>query len=158
MQLKFRNSLMIAGLAGFLVTGCSSEGESEPTPPPPESSATGQLSPESLVMAETAWLSVSADGAVYTTYLDPDGRYRDTRDGAIVYAGKWEQNTSGQLCFAPDAGQGVCWDHKAPGLDGVLRATHPDGHAIELKRIAYTPPDEPEEVIEDSSESESSEG
>ena len=103
-----------------------------------------ELSPESLVMAETAWLSVSSAGAVYTTFLDPDGRYRDLRDGQVVYTGSWEQNAASELCFTPDTGRGTCWRHGLPGLDGVMRATDRDGRAIEVKRISYAPPSAPE--------------
>jgi len=90
-------------------------------------------------MAETAWLSVSEEGVVYTTFLDPDGRYRDIRDGQIAYQGTWEQNASSELCFSPDNAMGACWEHGAPGLDGVMRATNRAGRSIEVKRITYTP-------------------
>jgi hypothetical protein len=159
MKSDIRNRLMIAGLVSLLVAGCSSQSEIEtPEASPPEDEAPGQLSPESLAMAETAWLSVGEDGSVYTTYLDPDGKYRDTSNGEVVYAGEWDQNTQGQLCFNPDKGEGVCWAHKSPGLNGVMRAKHPDGHAIELKRIAYVPPEEPSETAEESSEPGAGEG
>ena len=100
-------------------------------------------------MAETAWLSVSDDGVVYKTYLDPDGRYRDIRDGEVAYSGTWEQSASGELCFDPDSGAAACWAHGSPGLDGLMRATRPDGRAIELKRISYTPPKAAPEGSED---------
>jgi len=99
-----------------------------------------QMSEESLVMSETGWLSVSDDGEVYKTYLDPDGRYRDMRDGAIAFTGAWEQTASGELCFDPDAGTSTCWSHGSPGLDNTMRAENPVGRAIELRRIAYAPP------------------
>ena len=99
-------------------------------------------------MAETAWLSVSEEGAVYTTFLDPDGRYRDLRDGQIVHTGSWEQNASSELCFSPDNGAGACWKHGSPGLDGVMRATNRAGRAIEVKRITYTPQAVPSQAAE----------
>lgn len=137
------------GMAILLTTGCSapsSPDEAEPSPDPSSSSGASELSAESLVMAETAWLSVSEEGVVYTTFLDPDGRYRDIRDGKIAYQGAWEQNASSELCFSPDNGSGACWEHGAPGLDGVMRATNRAGRAIELKRITYTPPVAPAPV------------
>ena len=143
MQRGFHIRAMAAGLATLLIAGCSTEsgsGGSDPIAPSGEASASGTLSPESLVMAETAWLSISEEGAVYTTYLDPDGRYRDLRDGQVVFAGSWEQDASEKLCFTPEEGTGACWTHGAPGLDGVMRATNEAGRAIELKRISYTPP------------------
>ena len=129
----------------LLLPACSAENSVDPTGLPSgggkdAASSSGELSAESLVMAETAWLSVSADGAVYTTFLDPDGRYRDMRDGEIAFAGNWEQNASGRLCFAPDQGKAACWAHGSPGLNGEMRATNEDGYAIEVKRITYTPP------------------
>ena len=98
------------------------------------------LSAESLVMAETAWLSITAEGEVFTTYLDGDGRYRDVSGGEVRFGGTWEQNANRELCFSPDEGEGTCWAHRAPGLNGTMRATAPDGRAIEVKKVAYTPP------------------
>ncbi|MEO1730496.1 MAG: hypothetical protein AAFR64_07130 [Pseudomonadota bacterium] len=137
----------------LLLPACSGESGADPSGLPSGEDAgvatsSGELSAESLVIAQTAWLSVSTDGAVYTTFLDPDGRYRDIRDGEIVFAGSWEQNTSGRLCFAPDQGKGACWEHGSPGLNGEMRATNEDGYAIEVKRITYTPPPQPEEEAE----------
>ena len=134
------------GMAFWLITGCSAGSEpdaGEPASASGPSSEGTELSPESLVMAETAWLSVSEEGAVFTTFLDPDGRYRDLRDGQIVHTGSWEQNASSELCFSPDSGAGACWKHGAPGLDGVMRATNGVGRSIEVKRITYTPRADP---------------
>ena len=139
------------GMAVFLISGCSAGSEpdaGEPASAASPSSDGTQLSPESLVMAETAWLSVSEEGAVYTTFLDPDGRYRDLRDGQIVHTGSWEQNASSELCFSPDDGMGACWEHGSPGLDGVMRATNRAGRAIEVKRITYTPQAVPSQAAE----------
>jgi len=91
-------------------------------------------------MAETAWLSVSRDGEVFTTYVDRDGRYRDLRNGAVAFAGTWEQNADGRICFEPDAGDRACWDHGAPDKDGTMRMTHTDGRAIIVKSVNYTLP------------------
>ena len=137
---------MASALAMLLLPACSGESGADASglPSGEETGAAGELSAESLVMAETAWLSVSADGAVYTTFLDPDGRYRDLRDGEIVFAGNWEQNASGRLCFAPDQGKLACWSHGSPGLNGEMRATNEEGYAIEVKRITYTPSPEPD--------------
>ena len=128
-------------LAVILVAGCSAEdgsGAADAAADGAEGQST--LSAESLEVAETAWLSVSADGDVFTTYLDLDGRYRDERGGEIVYGGTWEQNASRQLCFTPDSGEGDCWSHGAPGLNGVMRAKDSEGREIAVKRVAYTAP------------------
>lgn len=106
-----------------------------------EGNAPAEPEPTSrVVLTETAWLSVSEDGAVFTTFLDPDGRYRDLRNGEPAYAGDWSERPDGKLCFTPDAGQGGCWAIGAPGDGGEMRATNSDGRAITLKRITYAPP------------------
>ncbi|MEM1195591.1 MAG: hypothetical protein AAGH57_05760 [Pseudomonadota bacterium] len=139
---------ILASLSALALMACSDPSSSSDTanaPTDPATNASGELSPESLEMAQTAWLSVSDDGAVYTTFLDPDGRYRDMQGGALAYTGAWEQGAARELCFTPDKGAGSCWSHGAPGLDGVMRATSSAGRAIALKRIAYVPPPAPKE-------------
>lgn len=93
-----------------------------------------------IVLSQTAWLSVSEDGAVLTTFLDPNGRYRDLRNGEPAFEGDWSERPDGKLCFTPDAGLGGCWSIGAPGDNGEARATNADGRAILLKRISYAPP------------------
>lgn len=93
-----------------------------------------------MAMAETAWLSVSREGEVYTTFLDADGRYRDLAGGTLAFTGRWEQRVDGALCFEPDRGEPACWEHDPPQPDGAMRASGPGGRVIELKRIAYRPP------------------
>lgn len=137
-----------SGTAAAAALGCALAGCSAPSAPDAGQSGTGQSEAQSdagqardrMVMAETAWLSVSREGEVYTTFLDADGRYRDLVGGALAFAGRWEQSADGELCFEPDSGTAACWDHDAPQPDGVMRATEPDGRTIELKRIAYRPP------------------
>ena len=149
---------LMAGLATALLASCASEepAGSSASQPPTASSAPASSSapdaapngaspeqtspPESLAIAQTAWLSVSTDGAVFVTFLDADGRYRDTRDGAVVYSGRWEQTPGGQLCFTPDNGIGGCWTYGGPGRDGVMQASGDIGRTIELKSVAYAPP------------------
>ncbi|MEE4204881.1 MAG: hypothetical protein V2I39_01220 [Erythrobacter sp.] len=103
-------------------------------------------SDESLAMAATAWLSVSDAGDVYITYLDPDGRYRDLKEGRLAFSGTWRQKAGGELCFTPDQGTAQCWEHGAPGADRRMLATSSDGREIELRRITYSPPPKDEEV------------
>ncbi len=134
---------LLGGVSALALIGCTAEPDADNASPAPSDGPDGvsrELSPESLEMVETAWLSVSADGAVYSTFLDPDGRYRDVRDGAVVYTGSWEQNAARELCFRPDQGAGGCWSHGAPGLDGVMQARSRAGRTIALKRISYTAP------------------
>lgn len=137
-------ALLIAALAAAaLLSGCVAEDASqsdEKAPPSQDASANSALSAESLTIAETAWLSISETGEVFTTYLDADGRYRDERGGELVYSGTWEQNADLELCYAPTKGKGDCWIHGAPGKNGVMRATNGDGRAIEVRKVAYQPP------------------
>ncbi|MEL6237610.1 MAG: hypothetical protein AAFQ90_03345 [Pseudomonadota bacterium] len=143
---------LVTGWGALALAACSepvdtADATSAPSGPAssPASATTSEpgneLSPESLEMAESGWLSVSVDGAVYSTFLDPDGRYRDVRDGAVVYTGTWVQNAARELCFTPNQGTSACWSHGAPGLDGVMQATNQAGRAIALKQITYQPPE-----------------
>ncbi|MEM7688662.1 MAG: hypothetical protein AAF291_06545 [Pseudomonadota bacterium] len=138
--------MLALGAAAGLLAGCAAEDtsdtpNSEATADGSGEAANGALSAVSLEMAETAWLSISEEGEVFTTYLDPDGRYRDERGGTRVYSGTWEQNPDRELCFSPETGEGECWAHGAPGLDGVMRATSASGREIEVRRVTYQPAD-----------------
>lgn len=147
-------TVFAGSLCCVLLSACAAEENSEPASPSSDGNVTtAELSAQSLTMAQTAWLSVSVDGVAYTTFLDPDGRYRDVNGADIIFAGKWEQNAGGQLCFTPDNGRASCWAHGSPGLNGVMRATNEAGYSIELKRIAYTPPP----IIEESEPEDSQE-
>lgn len=137
-----RNAFALGALS-LTLAACATE--DTPSPPQGEvindtNASESTLSDESLVMAETAWLSITEDGEVYTTFLDGDGRYRDVSGGEVRFRGAWEQSADRELCFTPDKGQGTCWAHKAPGLNGTMRATASDGRLIEVKKVAYTPP------------------
>ena len=130
----------LLGIAALAVTACAG-GDTTPEPETgSDAEAKSTLSKESLKMAETAWLSISADGEVFTTYLDSDGRYRDLHEGELRYSGSWEQNENSELCFSPDMGEVSCWSHGLPRLDGTMRATTAGGRAIEVKKVAYAPP------------------
>ena len=135
----------LACAAALILAGCASqENAEEGTGPAAVAEGEAAQSARNLKMAETAWLSVSAQGEVFTTFLDSDGRYRDVNDGGVRFSGAWEQDETGQLCFTPDTGPAdgppQCWEHGAPGLGGIMRATNDAGRAIELKQVAYTPP------------------
>ncbi|MGB3469232.1 MAG: hypothetical protein WBA51_00235 [Erythrobacter sp.] len=156
----------LAALGALSLAACAPEGgsdSSDAAASSDEGSDESAAPPERLAMAETAWLSVSRDGAVFTTYLDRDGRYRDLRAGAVAFAGTWEQNAEGRICFEPDAGNRACWEHGAPDKSGSVRMTASDGRAIIVKRVTYTMPaildaddtshgsgDGPEDVASDS--------
>ena len=95
---------------------------------------------EEIVFSETGWLTVGADGAVQTTFIDPDGRYRDLRNGEQVAAGMWEQRRDGALCFEPDQGVGACWEPGNLEDDGSVIVTNGDGKNVEIKEVTYIPP------------------
>lgn len=155
----------------LLLGACAPEDASTPSSPAStgsDNAESGGPATQRVAMAETAWLSVSEDGEVFTTFLDPDGRFRDLRDGAIAFTGTWKQDAEGRLCLTPDlagatgspaemgaeeatgeqaegvadtaTARATCWDYGVPGNNGTMRATRTDGRAIELKRIAYTAP------------------
>ena len=133
------------GLIALMLAGCAGDkgsSEAETSAQTAEAQQT-TLSAESLKMAETAWLSISSQGKVFTTYLDSNGRYRDLHEGKIRYAGTWEQNDNQELCFTPDNGPVACWSHQLPRLDGVMRATNAAGRAIEVRKVIYEPPAPP---------------
>jgi len=141
MRFSHPRSFFLAALSLALLPGCAAEEASEEGEASADSaSPEGELSAESLVMAETAWLSVTEEGEVFTTYLDGDGRYRDVRGGEVIYSGAWEQNQDRELCFTPNGAQSTCWAHGAPGLNGVMRAMNSAGRAIEVKKVVYTTP------------------
>ena len=92
-------------------------------------------------MASTAWLTVGTDGAVQTTLIDAEGRYRDMRNGELFGEGTWQQRPNGTICFEPETGVGACWETETTGDDGTLKAVNGDDRRIELKRVTYTPPE-----------------
>jgi hypothetical protein len=144
-SMKSAFETLCLGAIGLLLAGCAAQDSATESPDESAEGAAEEsaLSAQSVAMAKTAWLSVSKDGDVFTTYLDADGRYRDLREGAITNSGTWEQNEDGELCFKPDSGLIVCWAHGRPGLNGVMRATNASGRAIEVKKVSYRPPENP---------------
>lgn len=92
----------------------------------------------------SAWRAEGADGAIYSTFLDPEGRYRDLKNGNLYQEGDWEVRTDGALCFLPDGEnvRGDCWELASPEEDGAIIATHSSGRRVELQRIDYRVPEE----------------
>lgn len=102
----------------------------------------------SLTLAESGWLVVGEDGAVYTTMLDPDGSYRDFRNGDPLQSGEWEKRESGELCFIPseDGKAGDCWTLGQLERDNTVRATDSEDRPVELRKISYVGPGEGDET------------
>lgn len=136
---------LMGGAALCVLLGGCEGGDSAPSPRSPPSEASGseaQEPAERLILAETAWLSVSEEGEVYSTFLDPDGQYRDISNGNIAFEGTWSQTADSELCFAADQGLDRCWSLGLPDEAGEMRVTDREGRTIRLKRITYSPPAE----------------
>lgn len=95
-----------------------------------------------MSLAESGWLLVGEDGAVYTTMLDPDGRFRDFRNGEPVKSGSWERSDKGDLCFVADGDNPAreCWSLGRLRGDNTMRATDANEHTVELRKVAYLGP------------------
>jgi len=148
MAILSHRSLAIAPfLAALALTGCEADTEtgSGVADPASESAADDAAEPsEMLVVAETGWLTIGNDGAVQTTFFDPNGRYRDLRNNSQVAAGDWQQRADGSLCFTPDGwpegAPETCWETGAPESDGSVIATDGAGKSISIKRVTYIAP------------------
>lgn len=94
-------------------------------------------------LERTAWRAEGADGAIYITYLDADGLYRDFRNGDPWRDGNWLRNDAGKLCFTPanEALTGDCWTLKKPNTKGVMRTNNGAGLSIKLQQVTYVAPD-----------------
>jgi hypothetical protein len=97
-----------------------------------------------LDMAETAWRVTGEDGAIYTSFLDPDGAYRDFKNGDLWQTGQWKRVGDGRLCFTPDDEErsGECWTNDPPVDGGTMRTTSDTGRTVELRQVAYIAPAE----------------
>ncbi|MXO86667.1 hypothetical protein GRI38_11590 [Altererythrobacter aurantiacus] len=95
----------------------------------------------------TAWRSISEDGARFTTYFDPDGTYRDLRNGDPYQTGTWEFSDGETLCFFPEeeGNRGDCWNTGALRGDTLSATRVRDEFRIELERVDYAAPDTGEE-------------
>ena len=117
-----------------------------------EAAGAGQTASDSsgsdIVFAESGWLVVGEDGAVYTTMLDPDGTYRDFRDGEALDTGTWQKRDDGELCFTPakEGRTGECWALGKLEEGGTVRATADSGLETILTRVAYNAPDDSSEA------------
>ncbi|MDY7098576.1 MAG: hypothetical protein SXU28_10610 [Pseudomonadota bacterium] len=150
-------TLALLAAVSTVVSACSG-GNGDTVAPAAEEQSAQEPASEPVVMAETAWLTVSNDGAVLTTFLDPDGQYRDFRNGEPAFNGTWSENADDQLCFTPDTGIGGCWTTGSSNDDGSMRVTNEDGRAIMLKRITYQSPASSSESDTGQTDEETAEG
>lgn len=104
-------------------------------------------SPEELAMVNTAWRVIGEDGAIYTTFFDPDGHYRDIRNGEPWHDGGWERIDDQRLCFTPsdEALAGACWRLGKHKKNGTMRVTSEEGREVLLQQVTYLAPADPEE-------------
>ncbi len=144
-------SRMIAPLLMLALGACapSADNSNSAVPSSPAAAAmaasTPSADPAPEGFAATAWRADAENGARYTTYLDPDGTYRDLRNGDPWQRGSWSYTAGDEarLCFTPEAEGGVrrCWTPE-PLSDETMAATDAQGRRIELERVEYAPPPE----------------
>lgn len=140
----------LAIVSALALAGCaetSNEDSTESAADTPEAAATPDESSTEdtdIAVSESGWLTVGTDGAVQQTYFDPDGRYRDLRNGEPFGEGAWEQRPDGKVCFEPDSGRGDCWETAKADESGEASATNGEGKTITIKQITYLPPPEAE--------------
>ena len=137
--------LALTAPVAFTISGCTPETDtSGDTAPSSEPAA--EVQPEEtstdVTLAESGWLVVGEDGAVYTTMLDSDGTYRDFRNGEEFQSGEWQKRDSDELCFVPsEAGKaGDCWTLGALDQNNTMRATDSEDRTVELRKISYVGP------------------
>ncbi|MEM1052098.1 MAG: hypothetical protein AAGI28_08380 [Pseudomonadota bacterium] len=138
----------IATLAVFTAAACApaEDGSADPENGTAEEAAVSNSSvKEAILMADTGWLSVGSDGTVQTTFFDPDGRYRDFRNGESADVGAWQQRPDGSICFTPDQGMGDCWKTDGREADGSAVVTSTSGKRVVIKQITYAAPKVSEE-------------
>lgn len=109
--------------------------------PEPEPSPTTSPAPDDFT--NTAWRSTAENGALFVTYLDEGGTYRDLRNGDPYQTGTWEYADDGQLCLTPEAddAQGGCWEPERM-RDGDMLTLTSGERRIQVRRITYEPPAE----------------
>ena len=119
-----------AAPVGEPTTATGDDSSAEPSPEP---------GGDRLALAGTAWRVDGEDGGVYTTYLDPDGTYRDFRNGDPLQEGTWEEVSEGRLCFTPseEGRSGECWANERQKKDGTMRTTSDSGLTVEVRQVTY---------------------
>lgn len=142
--------------SAILLASCAAPADETAPPETPSEAdqATADGQPEKVVpagaapakmptMTQTGWRVRGEDGAVYTTYLDADGSYRDFKNGDPLQVGTWEERVDGKLCFTPEEeGRiGECWALKPLDSDGMMQPVSDAGKTIDLRQVTYLPPE-----------------
>ena len=144
--------------ASLTIAACAPSEESAPDPDPDridgEASGEGGGAQDNPNLpqrfAGTAWRVLAEDGARFVTYLDPDGAYRDLRNGDPWQTGVWAYAAGpegGELCFTPENeyARESCWRPERMRGDSLF-ARGPGDRRIELIRIDYTRPEPAEQA------------
>jgi len=147
----------IASLVGLALLGACSDGSDQNAPleTPQQAivegdsaeAATPTPEPPALPneFSRTAWRVRGEEGALYTTFLDPGGRYRDLRNGDPWQKGAWEYDAQERICFTPDAESslGQCWRPERMDPSGQMIVTSSSGRRVRLESAEYRPPELP---------------
>lgn len=145
------HSSLLAATCAIGLAGCTPPaGEQEATATAEQSDAASTpepspaFSPAPSSYDNTAWRSTAENGALFATYLDGDGTYRDLRNGDPYQTGSWTYGDEGRLCLTPDGEntQGGCWMPRRMSRDDKLVLVNDNQKRIELTRITYEPPAE----------------
>ena len=153
---------ILGGFAVLALAGCSGAADEEGSSETVETAAadietaveeaSGQAGTDGLTPREaadpptqykaTAWRTTGEDGAVYTTYLNADGTYRDLRNGDEYQTGQWTLEGEDRLCLAPDEQRDVggCWSAGSVRGDSVVM-TRNDGTRVEVRKVEYLIPE-----------------
>lgn len=146
MQIRLNTLILLAPLAVCASCTAPAEESGEPAADTasPDAAATDEAAgpPEDadrVALANTAWRVQGEDGAIYTTYLDADGTYRDFKNGESLQEGSWEEVSEGRLCFTPadEERTGECWSNERQEKDGTMRTTSDSERTVELRQVTY---------------------
>jgi len=82
------------------------------------------------------YVGTGADGEEVTTTLNADGTFQDTVGGEVIRSGTWEDAMRG-TCFVEEGVEGeMCYNMGAPGPDGTVEVTGPDGVTTTMRKTA----------------------
>ena len=136
------------------LSGCAAQEQDAAENPALAVDSTAESKPEAEsfdpaqmpAMSLTGWRVLGEDGAVYTTYFDADGSYRDFKNGEELQSGTWDERNDGQLCFTPAVEHriGECWKLGMVGSDKIMTPVSDAGKTIELRQVTYIAPVEEE--------------
>ena len=111
----------------------------------PAAGETAEPAPPSVEveLPGSAWRVRGPQGAVFVTYFDPDGVFRDLRNGEPNQTGTWTEDSEGGVCLTPDVEGAAtdCWTFEERSEDGTIQARKGEV-AVELEPVDYVAPEE----------------